>query len=155
MPEVEMRADPELLLLSIGRGRWTTLAHVISAWDMLDAGIPCRTQLERSAAILLGSGLIDDDDRGRLRPTRAAMKLLASPSLKHLRPRLQVRELRVVLQGHLRPPADYALQEQVYRAAVDEYVSRGVRRVERLTMRSDRWVASPRRTGSGKNRGRA
>ena len=123
MRDPEVQAHPELLLLSIGRGRWKSLAQVLATWDMLNADIPPRSQLELAAAILLGSVLIEADDRGRLRPTRAAATLLSARSLKHLRSRQQLSELRALLQAHLRPPADYRLDEQTYRAAVEEYQS--------------------------------
>lgn len=123
-PDAAGHSHPELLLLSVGRGRWRTLVHIIATWDMLNADVPDRSQLEICAGILLGSGLIEADDRGRLRTTRTGLKLLGSPSLKHVRPRQQVSELGVLLRGILRSPAGYEIPEPRYRSAVDEYLSR-------------------------------
>ena len=123
MPDGPGNAHPELLLLSVGRGGWRTLVHIIATWDMLNADVPDRSQLERCTATLLGSGLIQADDRGRLRTTRTGVKLLKSPSLRHVRPGQQVSELGVLLEGILRSPADYEIPEPRYRSAVDEYLS--------------------------------
>lgn len=71
----ESLAHPEILLLAAGHGRWRELRHVIAEWDVLDAGVPTRGQLQQSIAILLGSGLIEVDDKGWVRVTRAGKAL--------------------------------------------------------------------------------
>ncbi|WP_155825388.1 MULTISPECIES: hypothetical protein [unclassified Leifsonia] len=120
----ESPAHPEILLLAAGRGRWRVLREVIAVWDMLNAGVPSRAQLEQSIAILLGSKLIEADDEGRFRVTRAGKRLLDDRQLRRLRPRARPSVLMGELANHLQTPAPYVLDDDKYRAAVEAYVGR-------------------------------
>jgi hypothetical protein len=118
----ESPAHPEILLLAAGRGRWRELRQVIAEWDMLNADVPSRVQLQQSFAILLGSKLIEADDKGRFRVTRAGKRLLDDRQLRSLRPRARPLVLMGELANHLQTPAPYILDDDKYRAAVDAYV---------------------------------
>lgn len=90
---------------------------------MLDAGVPSRVQLQQSIAILLGSMLIEAEDGGRFRVTRAGKGLLDDRQLRSLRPRARPAVLKGELVKHLRAPAPYILDDDTYRAAVQAYVA--------------------------------
>ena len=120
----ESLPHPAILLLAAGHGRWRELRHVIAEWDMLDAGVPTRGQVQQSIAILLGSGLIEVNDKGRVRITRAGKGLLGDGQLRRQRIRARVPVLMRELEGQLQAPAYYVLDEETYRAAVEAYVSR-------------------------------
>ncbi|WP_157694625.1 MULTISPECIES: hypothetical protein [unclassified Leifsonia] len=120
----ESPAHPEILLLAAGRGRWRVLRQVIADWDMLNAGVPSRVQLEQSIAILLGSKLIEAGDEGRFRVTRAGKRLLHDRQLRRLRPRARPSVLMGEFANHLQTPAPYVLDDDKYRAAVEAYVGR-------------------------------
>lgn len=124
MVSSESPAHPEILLLAAGRGRWRVLREVIADWDMLNAGVPSRVQLEQSIANLLGSRLIEADDEGRFRVTRAGKRLLDDRQLRRLRPRARPSVLMGELANHLQTPAPYVLDDDKYRAAVEAYVGR-------------------------------
>lgn len=124
MVSSESPAHPEILLLSAGRGHWRALRQVIAEWDMLNAGVPSRVQLEQSIAILLGSKLIEADDEGRFRVTRAGRRFLDDRQLRSSRSRARPSVLINVLANHVQTPAPYVLDDGTYRAAVEAYVGR-------------------------------
>ena len=123
IPAHETPAHPEILLLAAGRGRWRELRQVIAEWDMLDAGVPSRVQLQQSIAMLLGSGLIEAEDGGRIRVTRVGKELLDGRQLRGLRPRARPAVLKGGLVKRLQAPAPYILVDDTYRVAVEAYVA--------------------------------
>lgn len=107
-----------------------SVRRVLPGWDMLQATLPTRTELEGAARVLIGAGLAELDGEWALRLTDEGGQLRRSvPS------RAGMRQVPGALQPLLaaRPvaPTDVELPAEIYDAAREEYLGCARQRAEK------------------------
>jgi hypothetical protein len=113
--------DPSVLLATLtpsGRNG-ASVRSVIATWDMINVDIPSREMIETAAGALQSAGLLVIEEGWRLRLTAEGARIRRAPRVSGMR--LLPSALRELLPP-LTPDPSVALPQEVYNAALDDYL---------------------------------
>jgi hypothetical protein len=106
-----------------------SIRGLLSGWDMLQADVPSRKQIETAMSILVGSGLAEVDSSWGMRLTEQGEQLRRSVKGSGGM-RLMPRAISDLLAGRELNRAPLSLPESVFAPAREEYIDAGRRRAE-------------------------
>lgn len=129
--------DAATLMTLLPRGKHpSSVRGLLSGWDMLQADVPSRTQIETAISILVGSGLAEVDPSWRMRLTEQGGQLMRSVKGSGGM-RLMPRAISHLLAESELNRAPLSLPESVFVPARDDYLDTARRRAERRSQH--RW----------------
>ncbi|MBP3034923.1 hypothetical protein J2M53_01460 [Arthrobacter sp. zg-ZUI100] len=119
------------LMTLLPRGkRPSSVRTLLSGWDMLQADVPSREQIETAASILVGSGLAEVDSSWGMRLTVEGGRLTKSVN-GWQGMRLIPGAIGDLLAGRQLSHAPLTLPQALYDAACEDYYDAARRRAER------------------------
>lgn len=126
-----------MTLLHHGK-RPSSVRALLSGWDMLEADVPSREQIETAMSILVGSGLAEVDSSWGMRLTEQGGHLRRSvkgPGGMRMVPRA----ISDLLSGRELNSAPLSLPQALFDAAREDYHDTARRRAERERRSRHRW----------------
>ena len=130
--------DAATLMTLLHRGkRPSSVGRLLAGWDMLQADVPSREQIEKAASILVGSGLAEVDSSWGMRLTAEGGRLTKSVN-GWQGMRLIPGMIRDLLAGRQLSRAPLTLPQALFDAALEDYYEAGRRRAERERERRSR-----------------
>lgn len=139
------------LMALLSEDRVLGVHRVLPGWDMLQATLPTRAELEGAARVLVGAGLAEVDADWSLRLTPAGTRIRRSVS-RRLGMRQVPGELRPLLARRSVAPIELVLPADVFDAAREAYLGRARRRAERRRPWWACWRQRGRRAAHGRDR---
>lgn len=134
--------DAATLMTLLRRGkRPSSIRGLLSGWDMLQADVPSREQIETAISILVGSGLAELDSSWGMRLTEQGGQLRRSVKGTGGM-RLVPGAISDLLAGRELNRAPLSLPESVFALARDDYLDTARRRAERQS-RHHWWWPDP------------
>jgi hypothetical protein len=129
-------------LLHDGR-RSSSLRALLPGWDMLQADVPSREQVETAIAVLVGSGLAEVDSSWGMRLTEQGVQLRRS--VKGARGMREIPgAISDLLVGRQLSRATLSLPHEVFDAAREDYLDEAQRRAERRSRHRWWWPDASR-----------
>ncbi|WP_162924974.1 hypothetical protein [Mycetocola zhujimingii] len=145
MERRDMDDAATLMTLLRRRKRPSSVRRLLSGWDMLQADVPSREQIETAASILVGSGLAEVDSSWGMQLTEQGG--LLRRSVKGAQGmRMIPGAIRDLLAGRQLSRAPLTLPQALYDAALNDYRDAARRRAEREAERGSRrrwWWPDP------------
>lgn len=131
--------DAATLMTLLRRGRHpSSVRALLSGWDMLQADVPSREQMEAAISILVGSGLAEVDSSWGMRLTEEGGRLKRSVKGGQGM-RLIPGAISDLLAGCQLSRAPLALPQSVFDPAREDYYGAARRRTERERRSRHRW----------------
>jgi hypothetical protein len=131
--------DAATLMTLLHRGKHpSSVRALLSGWDMLQADVPSRKQIETAMSILVGSGLAEVDSSWGMRLTEQGGQLRRSVKGSGGM-RMVPRAIGDLLSGRELNRVPLSLPESVFAPAREDYLDRGRRRAERARSHRHRW----------------
>ena len=138
--------DAATLMTLLHRGkRPSSVRTLLSGWDMLEADVPSREQIETAASILVGSGLAEVDSSWGMLLTEQGGQLRRSVK-GNQGMRMIPRIIRDLLAARPLSRAPLTLPQALFDAALKDYYDAARRRAEREAERRSRrrwWWPDP------------
>lgn len=137
--------DAATLMTVLGRGKHPSSIHgLLSGWDMLQADVPSRKQIETAMSILVGSGLAEVDPSWGIRLTEQGGRIRRSVKGSGGM-RLMPSATSDLLAERELNRAPLSLPESVFAPAREDYLDTARRRAERQARRRWWWPDPYRR----------
>lgn len=133
-----------MTLLRRGKSSSSSIRGLLSGWDMLQADVPSRKQLETAMSILVGSGLAEVDSSWGMRLTDQGGQLRRSVKGSGGM-RLMPRAISNLLAESELNRAPLSLPESVFVPAREDYLDTARRRAERQSQHRWWWPDPLRR----------
>jgi hypothetical protein len=131
--------DAATLMTLLHRGKHpSSVRALLSGWDMLQADVPSRKQVETAMSILVGSGLAEVDSSWGMRLTEQGGQLRWSVKGSGGM-RMVAKAIGDLLSGRELNRVPLSLPESVFAPAREDYLDRGRRRAERARSHQHRW----------------
>lgn len=133
-----------MTLLHPGK-RPSTLRTMLSGWDMLQASVPSREQMETAMSILAGSGLAEVDSSWGMLLTEEGEQIRRSVKGTQGM-RMIPSAINEILAARLLSRAQLTLPQAVFDTAYEDYYGAARRRAERMRVRRSRprwWWPNP------------
>lgn len=131
--------DAATLMTLLRRGKYpSSIRGLLSGWDMLEADVPSRKQIETAISILVGSGLAEVDSSWGMRLTEQGGQLRRS--VKGFGGmRLMPTAISNLLAERELKRAPLSLPESVFVPAREDYLDTARRRAERQSQHHWWW----------------
>jgi hypothetical protein len=131
--------DAATLMTLLRRGKHpSSIRSLLSGWDMLQADVPSREQMETALSILVGFGLAEVDSSWGMRLTEQGGQLRQSVKGTGGM-RMVPRAIGDLLSRREVNRAPLSLPESIYAPAREDYLNPGRRRAERARSHRHRW----------------